>query len=413
MSSNSRSARGGTPALISALDARRLFLGAQGLLDDPGRPATRLELRRSITRLGFVQLDSINVLERAHHLTLWTRLHGYRHAHLRRLLEHDRSLFEHWTHDASVVPIRWYSHWKHRFVRDRARMLASTWWRGRAGADVDSLLAHVLERIDREGPLRSADFAHEQASGGWWEWKPQKAALEFLWRTGELAVTRREHFHKVYDLSARVLPEAHVVPASSPAAHLAWACASAARRLLVFTPRELAAFWHAIGVAEARGWCDAATKRGELVPVLVGSADGSRPAPAFAVSDWKQRLAALTDPPPGMRLLCPFDPVLRDRQRALRLFGFDYRFEAFVPEEQRKYGYFVLPILEGDRLVGRLDPKLHRARSLLEIKGIWWEPGVAPTRQRKRQAEAAVDALAGFVGAKEFSLPSGREGTAR
>jgi hypothetical protein len=390
---------------VTASEARRLLLGAQGLLDDPQRLASRQELRRTITRLGFVQVDSINVIERAHHLTLWSRLQGYRRPQLRRLIEDDRTLFEHWTHDASVIPVRWYHHWKHRFLRDRDRMLASSWWRGRAGPEVHRLLDRVLDRIAREGPLRSADFEHEPSSGGWWEWKPQKAALEFLWRSGQLAVARREHFHKVYDLAERVLPEAHRQPASTPAGHVAWACAAAARRLQVFTPRELAAFWNAIGVAEARAWCADAARRGKIVPVIVGSEAGERPAPSFALAGWKERLSALPDPPAGLRLLCPFDPVIRDRQRARRLFGFDYRFEAFVPEKERKYGYFVLPILEGDRLVGRLDPKLHRAASRLEIKGVWWEPGVRPTRERQRRLEAAIDALAGFVGAREFSVP--------
>ena len=397
----------GAPAEVPAAAARRLSLGAQGLLEDPERAATRQELRRIILRLGFVQVDSINVIERAHHLTLWSRLQGYRRSHLRRLLEEDRSFFEHWTHDASIVPVRWYHHWKHRFLRDRERILASAWWQGRVGPEVDKLLNHVRKRIGREGPLRSADFEHEESSGGgWWEWKPQKAALEFLWRSGELSVTRREHFHKVYDLSSRVLPEAYPTEASSPAAHAAWACSSAARRLQVFTPRELAAFWHAVTLAEARAWCLKAAAEGRIIPVLVGSEDGSPPLPSFALADWQERLAALPEPPAGLRLLCPFDPVLRDRQRALRLFGFDYRFEAFVPEKLRKYGYYVLPILEGDRLVGRLDPKLHRDRSHLEIKGIWWEAGQA-SRPRRQQAEAAVDALARFVGAAEFSIKSG------
>jgi hypothetical protein len=393
------------PREVPAASARRLLLGAQGLLDDPERTANRAELRRLITQLGFVQVDSINVIERAHHLTLWSRLQGYRRPQLRHLLEQDRSLFEHWTHDASVVPVQWYAHWKHRFRRDRERMLASAWWKGRAGPEVGKLLAHVLDRIDREGPLRSADFEHEKGSGGWWEWKPQKAAIEFLWRSGELAVTRREHFHKVYDLSSRVLPGAHALSLSSAGDHLDWACSAAAERLVIFTPRELAAFWQIVGLAEARAWCLAAAASGALVRVNVASEDGSPPTPSFALAGWQERLAALPEPPPGLRLLCPFDPVLRDRQRASRLFGFEYRFEAFVPEKLRKYGYFVLPILEGDRLVGRLDPKLHRARSHLEIKGLWWESGVRPTRPRRQQAEAAVDALARFVGAREFSLP--------
>lgn len=120
---------------------------------------------------------------------------------------------------------------------------------------------------------------------------------------------------------------------------------------------------------------------------------------AFALATWETTLASLPEPPERTRLLCPFDPVLRDRSRALARFGFDYRFEAFVPEARRRHGYYVLPILEGDRLVGRLDPKLHRASGLLEIRGLWWEPGIRATRARRAGLTEALERLATFTGA--------------
>ena len=122
------------------------------------------------------------------------------------------------------------------------------------------------------------------------------------------------------------------------------------------------------------------------------------------MADWETRLKNLPDAPDRTRLLCPFDPVLRDRARALRIFGFDYRFEAFVPDGKRAYGYFVLPILEGEKIVGRLDPKFHRNQSLLEIKGLWWEPGVKATKARKKALEAAIERLANFIGATEVRI---------
>src|SRR5919107_3458100 len=197
---------------VKAEEARLLLLGAQGLLEDPARPAGPAALGRLVERMGFVQLDSINVVERAHHLTLASRLDGYRHEHLSRLLERDRKLFEHWTHDASAVPVKWFAHWKPRFEQARARILnSSSWWRERMGDGYGRVVAHVRERIEREGPLRSSDFEHERqgAAAGWWEWKPQKAAPEFLLRTGEFTVVRREAFQKIYDLTERVLPLQH------------------------------------------------------------------------------------------------------------------------------------------------------------------------------------------------------------
>lgn len=395
----------GAVPLLSASAAAHLFLGAQGLLDDPTRRATAPAVQALVERLGFVQVDTINVVTRAHDLTLFSRLDGYRPEHLRKLLEDKRSIFEGFTHDASAIPTAWFAHWKPRFARDCARIHAHAWWQHHfRGTDGAQVVRAVKARIEREGPLKSSDFEHPEKRGPWWGWKPQKAALDFLWRSGELMIPRREGFQKLYDLTERVLPDHHALPCPDAEAHLTWACASAAERLWVFTPKELAEYWASIETSEAKAWCDRAVKAGHIVPVSVEGADGEA-RPAFALPDWEARLAKLPDPPERTRLLCPFDPVLRDRARALRRFGFDYRFEAFVPEPKRQYGYFVLPILEGDRLVGRLDPKLHRDRGLLEVKSLWWEAGVKATKARKRGLEEALVRLADFVGAEEIQLP--------
>jgi uncharacterized protein YcaQ len=391
-------------------------MGAQGLLDEPTRAATPATLRRLITRMGFVQLDSISYVERAHHLTLVSRLDGYRREHLARLLERERALFEHWTHDASAVPLEWFTHWKPRFERAGARIRASPWWRERMGAGAERIIDAVRERIAREGPLRSQDFEHEGPGGGssaWWGWKPQKAALEYLWRTGELMVARRESFQKVYDLSERVFPEQHRAPRPAEEEHVEWACSTAIERLVVATPKEVADFWAAIEPAQAREWCARAAGEGRVVPVVVEaheSAKGGKSRPAYAVPDWERRLTRLPEAPRRTRLLSPFDPVLRDRARLRRLFDFDYRFEAFVPEPARRFGYYVLPVLEGDRLVGRIDPKLHRDEGVLRIRRVFWEPGVRVTRARRKGLEDAAARLANFVGAARVEWPADSAG---
>ena len=394
------------PPLIPAAAARRLFMGAQGLLENPARPATKASLLKLVRGLGFVQMDSINVVERAHHLTLHTRMDSYRQPQFERALEKDRSLFEHWTHDASAIPVEWFPHWKPRFRRDKARILGNAWWQYHfRGIDGDQVVAQVLERITREGPLKSADFEHPEKRGPWWGWKPQKAALDYLWRIGELAIARRVHFHKLYDLTERVLPAQRAAPEPDEDAHIHWACSSALERLGVASPKEMAAFWAVLEVPQVQAWCEREAKAGRIVAVMVEGADGSKPRPAYAAVDWEKRLKQLPDAPDRTRLLCPFDPVLRDRARALRLFGFEYRFEAFVPDGKRAYGYFVLPILEGAKILGRLDPKFHREKDLLEIKGLWWEPGVKATRARKKALEDALERLAKFIGATELRLP--------
>ena len=403
---------------VSAAAARTLLLAAQGLLDDPRRKADAAAVQDLIERLGFVQMDSINVVERAHHLTLASRLDGYRPPLFARLLERQRSLFEQWTHDASAIPTRWFEHWHPRFRRYAERIPAHPWWRARLGPEPDRVIAHVLDRVTREGPLLSRDFEDESRpplprvgeervvqSTAWWGWHPQKAALEHLWRTGRLAVAGRVNFHKIYDLAERVLPEAAARPQPDAAEHHAWACSTALDRLGVATAGEIAAFWDSLDPAEAAAWAQEAAERGEIVPVEVAAVDGSRPRRAWAVPDWRERLDRAPAPPPRVRLLSPFDPILRDRRRCLRLFGFDYRFEAFVPADKRLFGYYVLPILEGDRLIGRLDPKLDRATGTLEVRKLWWEPKVKTGTGRRAALEAALGRLGKAIGAERFTLP--------
>lgn len=393
--------------IISPNAARRLFLGAQGLLADPTRKATSTTLAKLIDQMGFVQLDSINYVERAHHLTLGSRLDAYQHEPFAHLLETKRHLFEHWTHDASAIPTAWFQHWKPRFKRYEDKLRSRPWWMQRIGTKPDKVLEVVRERIAREGPLRSQDFEHDRKgqAAGWWDWKPQKAALEFLWFTGELMVARREKFQKVYDLTERVLPNHASLTHPSEAEHIEWACRTAFERLVIATPKEIADFWHAITLAQARGWCEQAVNSGEIVAVMIAATNGEKPRTSFALSDWQTRLRKLPEPPDRIRLLSPFDPVIRDRARVLRLFRFDYRFEAFVPEPQRKYGYYVLPILEEDRLVGRISPKFQRDQGVLEVQQVYWEPSVRVTKIQRQKLEEALQRLASLIGAERFTLP--------
>ncbi len=395
---------------VPAETARRLLLGGQGLLDDPARRATPAQVNRQIERMGFVQVDTINSVERAHHHVLFSRFDAYRPKTLTKLLEKDRKLFEHWTHDASIIPTRWFPHWKHRFAKyRRPDHRVSAWLQRKIGKDEDpkKVVARVRRRIQREGPLMSKDFEQERPrnSKGWWDWKPEKTALEFLWRTGELSISARVNFHKVYELTSRWLPELHDARPPALQAHVDWACREALERLGVATPAEIRGFFEAIRLDEASAWCKRALGRGEVVAVLVESADGSKPRPAVALPDWERRARRLPDAPERQRLLNPFDPVIRDRSRALRLFGFDYTFEAFVPEKKRRFGYYVMPILEGGQLVGRLDPKLDRDRGELDVRRVWWEKGVKPTQKRKRALRSATERFAEQIGAAKVKLP--------
>lgn len=366
-----------TPFTLTNRAARRVFLDRHALSETPAGPARGPDLLALIQRLGFVQLDSINTVARAHDLILFARRPQYRPKALKQLYERDRALFEHWTHDAAVVPMQFYPHWHLRRTRD-AELLKHRWrdWR-RDGFEAQ--FQTVLDMIRERGPLCSAQVGagEKRGSGGWWDWHPSKTALEYLWRSGALTVVRRQGFQKHYDLTERVLEAAVIDPANAPDTQqtIDWCCREALNRLGFATHGELAAFWDHITPAEAKDWCANALAQGEIVDVLITGHDGST-RPAFSRPDIADDPALEQEPTSRLRVLSPFDPALRDRKRAERLFGFNYRIEVFVPEAQRSYGYYVFPVMEGDRLVGRVDMKAFRNDDQLRVSAVWPERGV-------------------------------------
>ncbi len=381
---------------IANEEARRLFLDRHALGARPTQPLGPDETLALVRRLGFVQLDSVNAVERAHHMILFSRAAGYERERLRTLHHDARALFEHWTHDASLIPVEFYPHWHHRFRAAKARRDHPN-WQSRFGPEPEKAIRRVRARIRRDGETAARDF-DDKGEGGWWGWGPSKTALEYLWRIGELAIVRRDGFEKIYDLAERAIPAGMRAARPTRRQTVDWACREALARLGFATPTELAAFFDLIEIAEARDWTKAVLRRKEIIEVEVASADGSRRA-AFAFPGIEAEVAALGAPPEGARLLSPFDPAIRDRKRAIRLFGFDYRIEIFVPEKKRRYGYYVLPILEGSRFIARADLKVHRDEGRLEVKGFWPEPGATLDRARKSAIDEALHELARFTGA--------------
>ncbi len=379
--------------------ARRVFLDRHALAEPPTGPSKGDDLHALIERLGFVQLDSVRTVERAHHMILFARRQSYRPAHLPPLLA-KRQVFEHWTHDAAVIPMGFYPHWHIRFARDR-RGLHGKWERWQSHEFL-SKCAEVMEHIRENGPCGSGDVGADEgrSKGGWWDWHPSKTALEYLWRAGDLAVTRREAFRKVYDLTERVIPAELRAPPPE-ADSIDWLCRGALARLGFATPGEIAAFWAHVTPAEAKQWCEAGLATGELEPLEVETADGGlRKCLTFAGAN-----LAAPEPPGRLRVLSPFDPALRDRKRAERLFGFHYRIEIFVPAPQRVYGYYVFPLLEGDRLVGRID--MARAGAALHVTALWPERGVSWGSGRQARLEAELTRLARFAGLDQVTWADG------
>ena len=380
--------------LIPNEKARALILarsGLSGVRQEGGASA----LAPLIAKLGYVQLDSIRIVERAHHHILYSRHTTYRPRHLEKLQAKTPVLFEHWTHDASLIPIEHYPHWTHRFARTRSNVVV---WRERFGDA--RVLRTVREHIEQHGASRARDFAHLGGrTGPWWGWGPAKAALEYLWRSGELAVLQREGFEKVYDLAARSIPDALRQAQPSRGETIDWACDAALDRLGAATARMLSDFWGHASIPEAAAWIAREKKKGRLIDVTLEGVSGKRGFAAVARPDIEDHLDTLPAPTSRLRVLSPFDPVLRDRARVERIFGFDYRIEIFVPQHKREFGYYVFPLLEGSRFVGRIDMKAERSKDRLAVKALWMEPrlSLSKARRTKLQNELARQAKLGDV----------------
>ncbi|WP_238367616.1 winged helix-turn-helix domain-containing protein [Mesobacterium pallidum] len=390
--------------LIDTAAARRLFLDRHALSETPSGPGRGDDLYQLIERLGFVQIDSINRVARAHDMILFARRPAYRPKHLAPLLERDRKLFEHWTHDASLIPTAFFPHWQLRFARD-AVDLPEKWTRWQ-GDTFQGACAGLIERIREHGPVSSAEVGEDEprSKGGWWDWHPSKAALEFLWRTGALSVTRREGFRKVYDLTDRVIPAPQRSLAPPPEETIDWACNAALDRLGFATSGELAAFWDKVTPAEAKTWVATNLASGQLMEVDIQQQDGK-----LRRSIARPDLPELTPPEPTsrMRILSPFDPALRDRKRAERLFGFHYRIEIFVPEPQRVYGYYVYPMLEGDRIIGRIDVNAERDADRLHVTALWPERGIRWGKGRQNKLESELDRMTRLAGVSKVTYEDG------
>ncbi|SDR27966.1 crosslink repair DNA glycosylase YcaQ family protein [Pseudovibrio sp. Tun.PSC04-5.I4] len=384
--------------------ARRLFLHKHALLEAPTGSSKGEDLLNLIKRIGFVQVDSINTVERAHHMILWSRRQSYRPKHLAQLLENDRSLFEHWTHDASIIPTEFFPHWHYRFKQSSESL--HTRWKVWHSPDYQAKLNNILKHIEENGPAGTSDVGKDEkrSKGGWWEWNPSKTALEYLWRTGKISVSHRQNFQKLYDLTERVIPNPHRDTKLAPEETIDWACNSALDRLGFATPNEIAAYWDKISLADARSWCEQAFKRDEIIKVEIEAAKGTKPKLCFARPHIEDELSALDDPIQRVRVLSPFDPALRDRKRAEFLFDFNYRIEIFVPEAKRQYGYYVFPVMEGDKLIGRIDMKREKASNALVVKGFWPEPGIQLGKGRIKRITSELERATLLAGCENLQI---------
>lgn len=366
-------------AALRALALHTQRLSTHNDVPSPPTPDAIVELVRA---LGYVQIDALHVVNRAHYLTLWSRLGSYDPDALDLLIYTDghRQLYEGWGHAASIIPLEHYRY--HRWRSDPTCSFNPTFrnWLKKDGNR--ELVEQVLARLRDEGALRVRDLGHDgPPSGVWYDWKPPKTALEVLFARGDLMVADRVHFQRVYEVTERVLPTWVDTGPVPPEEARRFCFEKAARALGVFERRHLT-FYAYLRATPVRDELKGLIEDGTLVEIRGQTTEGVR--------NWlvhRDNLPLLERAAGGeiraerTTFLSPFDSLFWAQKRDRRLWGFEQVLECYKPADQRIYGYFCLPILHRDRLVGRLDPKLDRKRGVLHIKALHLEPGVEPDEE--------------------------------
>ncbi|MEV7431571.1 MULTISPECIES: winged helix-turn-helix domain-containing protein [unclassified Nocardioides] len=375
---------------LSRAQARRVALAAQGFLDPRHTVPTMRTFTRTLERTGVLQVDSVNVLQRAHYVPLYSRMGPYDTELLRRAAEQrPRRVVEYWAHVQAFMPVDLWPHMQHRMADYRERR--GKWWRDLPEELTASVLAEVRARgasTARElEPALGADGPRSKEHWGW-NWSEARKALDLLFMTGELAVAARTpSFEPVYDLPERVLPaEVLARPVPTPAEAARELVRRAARSHGVASAPCLRDYYR-MGVDETRRAVAELVEAGELLPARVEGWD--RPVYLHRDARRPRRVDARA-------LLSPFDPVVWERERTERIFGFRYRIEIYVPADKRVHGYYVLPFLLGDRLVARVDLKADRAAGRLLVRGAYAEPGAPPETAPELVLE--LRRLAGWLG---------------
>jgi uncharacterized protein YcaQ len=349
----------------------------------------RRPLRRVLKQTALLQIDSVNVLTRAHYLPAFSRLGAYPTRLLDDMAFRHRELFEYWGHAASYLPVEFHPLLRWRMQRAEAGL--GTWKPvARFAVDHPDYVERVYQEVVARGPVGAGEVAADQkrATENWgWNWSGAKLALEYLFWSGRITTHSRPNFERRYDLPERVLPR-RILDLPTPDEETAHRelLAISARSLGVATLSDLADYFR-LTVPEARPRVAELVEANRLVEVAVEG----WPQPAFMPTD-----AALSRRGANASLLVPFDPLIWERDRTERLFDFFYRIEIYVPAARRKHGYYVLPFLLGDRLVARVDLKSDRAGSVLLVQAAYGEPGAPPDTAEVLAAE--LRRLAGWLG---------------
>jgi len=381
---------------LSPAQARALALQAQGLLKSAPFGLGREGVLAAVEHLGYIQIDTISVVERAHHHVLWSRVPDYQPKAIDALLA-EKTVFEYWSHAAAYLPIRDY-----RFSLPRMRVFRRKYHWSEETPELRSAMRRVVTRMRREGPLKARDFEAKEASppGFWTFTKIEKRAMHELWMRGDIMVAGREGFQKVYDLTDRVLPSGLDRSLPSDATMADHLIAQGLRAHGIVRENELRYLRGGGITAPLRRCLAKAVKDGRIVAVKVEGTDKPAYVDVAVLEEMPDRAE-----PDEVHILSPFDNLVIQRERLRWLFGFDYQIECYVPAPKRKYGHFVLPLLQGDRFVGRLEAKAVRSDGVLRVIALWFEPGFSGDRGLRKKVKEALERFAAFNGCARLDLP--------
>jgi uncharacterized protein YcaQ len=395
--------------VISRTVARRLAIMAQGLAG-PRPRADTAGIMDMVSRLGCLQLDPINIVARSHLLVLWSRLGPFDPGLLDILLWQERRLFEYWAHAASIVLTQDYP--IHQ-MRMRSYGKGSDSWSQQVSAWMqqnETLRVSILSALQQRGPLRSRDFEDPVQvawrSSGWTDGRMVGRMLDFLWAQGRVLVSKRVGAQKWWDLAERCLPPMWI--SQEPRAPYEVVCAAAQkalRSLGVATPRDITEHFtrHRYpALAEVLGELEAKER---ILSVRIQEQGKELAGPWFVHAELLPVLARLEQQvwEPRITLLSPFDNLICDRKRTARLFDFSYQSEIYTPKDKRRFGYYVMPILSGDQLIGRIDPTFDRGHKRLTINAVHAEPATLILRETGQAIAVAIEELAAFLGATTIS----------
>lgn len=381
-----------TPTL-SLQQACDLMLTTLGLAKLPRRKPSKVDVLNTIRQITVLQIDTISVVARAHLHILWSRLGNYNPDWIEEL-RCEGSLFEYYAHAMCFIPIEDYPIYRrHMLNPPQTRTNIDAVWE----AENIELLNQIREHIKMNGAVRSADFEHSEKGSAWWDWKKEKVALEHLFYRGEVMVSERRNFQRVYDLRERIHPGWDDQNTPSYEDAIRAQVLKAAKALGVAKPDWLASYYYLLKKHVQKLLPDL-VREGDLIPVEVA---GFEKQPFYVHYDNAQTLQlALEDRLKATHtsILSMFDPLVTDRSRTRELFGFDYLIECYTPAPKRVYGYFVLPILRKGKLVGRMDAKAWRKEKRLEVIHLFLEPGVKPSRSLAADLAQTLSQYASWQG---------------